>query len=160
MIGSKSAQLSCWKFPQIRRYCSISWFTRSDSSSVWGWKAVESLCSIPSFRHNSRVTCAANWGPRSEIILRGNPVRFHTLSRRSWLVCSAVIVLRHGDKIIALLCLSTTVRMLSYPLEVGRSVMKSIVMVSHTPVGISVGLIGTLIGGRILVVWQTAHPLT
>src|SRR6201999_2865441 len=102
----------------------------------------------------------ANWGPRSEIILRGNPIRFHTLSKRSWLVCSAVIVLWHGDRIMALLCWSTTVRILSYPFDMGRSVIKSIVMVSQTPVGISIGLISTLIGGRILVVWQTAHPLT
>ena len=36
MMGSSVAQLSCWKFPQIRRYCSISWFTRSDSPSVCG----------------------------------------------------------------------------------------------------------------------------
>src|SRR6202008_1980757 len=101
----------------------------------------------------------ANWGPRSEMILRGNPVRFHTLSRRSWLVCSAVMVLWQGGRMIFFLFWATTVRMLSYPFEVGRSVMKSIVMVSQTPVGISVGLIGTLVGGRILVVWQTAHPL-
>jgi len=37
--------------------------------------------------------------------------------------------------------------------------MKSIVMVSHIPCGISLGLSGTLTGGLIFVVWQMAHPL-
>ena len=89
----------------------------------------------------------------------GNPVHFHTLSSSSWLVCSAVMVLLQGDKMIALLCQLTTVRMLLYPLDVGRSVMKSIVIVSHGPSGISVGFSGTLTGGLILVVWHIAHPL-
>ena len=60
---------------------------------------------------------------------------------------------------IALLCQSTTVRILSYPFDVGRSVMKSIVIVSHIPCGILLGLSGTLTGGLIFVVWQIAHPL-
>ena len=105
------------------------------------------------------MTCAANCGPQSEIIAKGKPVRFHILSRSSWLVSTAVIFLLQGERIIALLCRSMTVRILSYPFEVGRSVMKSIVMVSHIPCGISLGLSGTLTGGLIFVVWQTAHPL-
>ena len=120
---------------------------------------MESFCFIPSFLQSSCVTCAANCGPLSEMMASGNPVRFHTLSSSSWLVCSAVIVLLQGDKIIALLCQSTTVRILSYPFDVGRSVMKSIVMVSHGPSGISLGFNGTLTGGLILVVWHVAHPL-
>ena len=52
-----------------------------------------------------------------------------------------------------------TVRMLSYPFDVGRSVMKSIVIVSHGPSGISVGFSGTLTGGHIFVVWHVAYPL-
>src|SRR6266478_699420 len=32
-----------------RRYCSIHWFFRSDSPSVWGWNAVDRFRSIPSF---------------------------------------------------------------------------------------------------------------
>ena len=105
------------------------------------------------------MTCAANCGPLSEMMASGNPVRFHTLSSSSWLVCSAVMVLLQGDKIIALLCQSTTMRILSYPFDVGRSVMKSIVIVSHGLLGISLGFSGTLTGGLILVVWHVAHPL-
>ena len=70
-----------------------------------------------------------------------------------------MMVLLQGDKMIALLWQSMTVRMLSYPFDVGRSVMKSIVIVSHGPSGISVGFSGTLTGGRIFVVWHVAHPL-
>jgi len=159
MIGSRATQLSCWKFPHIWRYCSISWFTHSDSPSVCGWKAIESFCLIPSFLQSSWVTCAANCGPRSDMIVKGKPVHFHTLFMRSWLVCSAVMVALQGDKMIALLWRSMTVRILSYPCDTGSPTMKSIVMVSQTPLGTSFGLRGTLTGGRILVVWQVAHPL-
>ena len=143
----------------MQRYCSISWLTCSDSPSVCGWNAVDSFCLISSFLQSSCVTCAANCGPRSDIIAIGNPVHFQTLSSSNWLVSTAVIFLLQGKRIIALLWRSTTVRMLSYPLDSGRSVIKSIVIVSHIPCGISFGLSGTLIGGRILVVWQIAHPL-
>ena len=52
-----------------------------------------------------------------------------------------------------------TVRILSKFANLGRSVMKSIVIVSHGPSEISLGLRGTLTRGHILVVWQVAHPL-
>jgi len=52
-----------------------------------------------------------------------------------------------------------TVRILSYPCNVGRPMMKSIVMVFQTPLETLFGLSGTLTGGRILVVWQVAHSL-
>src|SRR5579863_5882335 len=107
---------------------------------------------MPSFLHSSCVVCAANCGPRLEIMVRGKPVHFHMLSNSSWLVCSAVMVLWHGDKIIALLWQSTMVRILSYPFESGRSMMKSMVIISQTPLGMSLGFKGTLVGGRILVV--------
>ena len=98
----------------MRKYCSISWLTCSDSLSVCGWKAVESFCLIPSFLQSSCVTCATNCGPLSEIMASGNPVCFYMLSSSSWLVCSAMMVLLQGDKIIALLCRLTTVRILSF----------------------------------------------
>jgi hypothetical protein len=37
--------------------------------------------------------------------------------------------------------------------------MKSIVIVSQGPSGISVGFSGTLTDGHIFVVWHVAHPL-
>jgi hypothetical protein len=159
MIGRREAQLFCWKFPQMHRYCSISWLTCSDSLSVYGWKAVDSFCLISNFLQSSCVTYAVNCGPRSEIIALGKLVHFQTLSTSNWLVCSAIIVLLQGDRMIALLWWSTTVRMLSYPFNVGRSVMKSMVIVSHGPSEISVGFSGTLTGGYIFVVWHVAHPL-
>jgi hypothetical protein len=69
------------------------------------------------------------------------------------------MVLLQGDRMIALLWQSTTIRMLSHPFDVGRSVMKSIVIVSYGPSGISVGFSDTLTGGHIFVVWHIAHPL-
>src|SRR5712691_10407627 len=67
------------------------------------------------------------------------------------------MVALQGDKMIALLWRSTTVRMLSYPCDTGSPTMKSIVMASQTPSGTSFGLSGTFTGGHILVVWQVAH---
>jgi hypothetical protein len=101
----------------------------------------------------------ANCGPWSEIIALGKPVHFQTLSISSWLVCSVVMVLLQGDRMIVLLWQLMTMRILSYPFDVGRSVMKSIVIVSYGPSGISVGFSGTLTGGCIFVVWHVAHPL-
>ena len=65
---------------------------------------MESFCLIPSFLQSSCVTCAANCGPLLEMMASGNPVHFQILSSSSWLVCSAVMVLLQGDKMIALLC--------------------------------------------------------
>ena len=143
----------------MHRYCSISWLTCLDSPSICGWKAVDSFCLIPSFLQSSCITCAANCGPWSEIITLGKLVHFQTLSTSTWLVCSAIMVLLQGDRMIALLWWSTTVRILLYPFDVGRSVIKSIVIISHGPSEISVGFSSTLTGGRIFVVWHVAHPL-
>ena len=52
-----------------------------------------------------------------------------------------------------------TVRILLYPFDVGRSMMKSIVIVSYGPLGISVGFSGTLTSGHIFVVWPVVHLL-
>jgi hypothetical protein len=60
---------------------------------------------------------------------------------------------------IALLWQLTTVRILSYPFDVERSVIKSIVIISHGPSGILVSFSGTLTGGHIFIVWHVAHPL-
>jgi hypothetical protein len=158
-MGRREAQSFCWKFPQIYRYCSISWLTHSDSPSICRWKAVDSFCMIPSFLQSSCITCAANCGPLSKMIALGKPVCFQTLSTSSWLVYSTVMVLLQGDRMIALLWQSMTVRMLSYPFDIGRSVMKSIVIVSHGPSEILVSFSGTLTGGHIFVVWHIAHPL-
>jgi len=62
------------------------------------------------------------------------------------------MVLWQGNKIMALLCRSTTVRIKSYLFNTGKSMIKSIVMVSQMPYGISFGFSGTLTGGLILVV--------
>ena len=59
----------------------------------------------------------------------------------------------------ALLCQSTTIKIESYPFDTGKSMIKSIIMVSQMPCSISLGFSGTLTGGLILVVWQVAHPL-
>ena len=37
--------------------------------------------------------------------------------------------------------------------------MKSMVMVFQMPIGISVGFVGTLTGGRILFIWQVVHSV-
>jgi hypothetical protein len=93
------------------------------------------------------------------MIALGKLVCFQTLSTSSWLICSVVIVLLQEDRMIALLWWSTTVRILSYPFNIVRSVMKSIVIISYGPLEISVGFSGTLTSGCIFVVWHVAHSL-
>src|SRR5437660_357240 len=118
-MGRREAQSFCWKFSQMHRYCSISWLTYLDSLSICGWKAVDSFCLILSLLQSSYVTCMVNCGPWSKIIALGKPVCFQTLSTSSWLIYSIVMVLLQRDRMIALLWWSTTVRILSYPFNVG-----------------------------------------
>ncbi len=56
-----------------RRYCSIHWFFRSDSPSVWGWNAVDRFHSMPSFSERALPKCKVNLGSQSLIILVGSP---------------------------------------------------------------------------------------
>src|SRR5579864_2423315 len=110
------------------------------------------------FFQTSLVNAAANWGPLSEIIVLGSPVLFHTFSIKISDVPGAVIVLLQGVKIAALLNRSTTTNNESYPCDSGKSVMKSIVIVSHGLSGISLGFKGTGLLGAFLVAWQVAQP--
>ena len=160
MNGSRSAQLSTWKLQNTWRYCSNSWLTHSVSPSVCRWNTVDREDLTPSFSHISHITFDANWGPLSDITFLGRPVRFHTWLMYNCNVSSAVIVLLHGANITALLRRSTTTSSASYPFDVGRSVMKSMVIISHMSVGISLGFKGTWVLGRDFVDWQTAQPST
>ena len=114
----------------------------------------------PSFSHISRIAFDANWGPLSDITFLGRPVRFHTWSIYNCDVSLAVIVLLHGANIMALLRQSTTTSSESYPFDVGRSVIKSMVIISHISVGISLGFSSTWVLGHDFVDWQTAQPST
>src|SRR6266478_9501807 len=56
-----------------RRYCSIHWFFRSDSPSVWGWNTVDRFRSMPSFSERDLPKWDVNLGSRSLIIFVGRP---------------------------------------------------------------------------------------
>ena len=112
----------------------------------------------PSFSHISHITFDANWGPLSDMTFLGRPVHFHTWLMYNCDVSSAMIVLLHGANIVALLRWSTTTSSELYPFDVGRSVMKSMVIISHISVGILLGFRGTWVLGHDFVDWQTAQP--
>jgi hypothetical protein len=57
----------------------------------------------PSLFHTSCMTLDTNWGPLSDITWCGSLVHLQMLSMYSLEVSSAVIVLVHGDIIVALL---------------------------------------------------------
>ena len=97
----------------------------------------------PSLFQISCMTFEANWGPLSDMTCCGRPVRLQTLSRYNCAVSSAVIVLLQGVTMTALLRQSTTTNRESYPLEVGRSVIKSMVITPQTLVGTWFGRKGT-----------------
>lgn len=91
---------------------------------------MESFDLTPRCEHSSWKTFDANCGPRSEIIIFGNPNRLNTLSRYSFAVPIASIVLVHGIMATPLVTSwsTTTMRELN-PLDSGRAVIKSMVMV-------------------------------
>jgi len=55
------------------RYCSTHWFFRSESPSVWGWKAVDRFCWMPSFSVRALPNWEVNLGSQLLIILVGKP---------------------------------------------------------------------------------------
>src|SRR5277367_2274760 len=80
-------------------------------------------------RPNSLKTCAANWGPLSEIALSGSPYRWYKEFRSIDVVPMASIVLWQGYKFTPFEDpWSTMTKIESKPSDKGRSVMKSIVM--------------------------------
>ena len=92
------------------------------------WKAVDMVDLMPSLLQISCMTFEANWGPLSEMTCSGSPMCLQMLSRYNCAVLSAVIVLLHGVMMTALLRRSTTTKIESCPLQVGRSMTKSIVI--------------------------------
>src|SRR5277367_6197283 len=80
-------------------------------------------------RPNSLKTCAANWGPLSEIALSGSPYLWYKEFRSIDAVPMVSIVLWQGSKITPLEdTWSTTTKIQSKPSDKGRSVIKSIVI--------------------------------
>ena len=118
----------------------------------------------PSSFRSSRKALDANWGPLSEIILSGSPKRLYRFSNNNLAVCSEVIVLLHGTRIIPFESpWSTTTRIESYPSACGRSVIKSIEQFANSLVDVapSVGIYAGFDGVRsILNCWQIPHPCT
>ena len=69
----------------------------------------------------------ANWGPRSEMILSGNPNLLYKFLNKSWAIPSVVIILSHGIRITPFVRpWSTTTNIESNPSDNGRSIIKSI----------------------------------
>src|SRR5712671_3513701 len=81
-----------------RRYCSIHWFLRSESPSVWGWNAVDKFCLAPILLARARPKCDVKRGSRSEIIFDGSPNHRYTLSKYSWATPGPIIVVAQGRK--------------------------------------------------------------
>ena len=57
----------------VHKYCSTHWFFHLDKPSVWGWKAVDRFCWIPSFLVSALLKWDVNWGSLSLIIFVGRP---------------------------------------------------------------------------------------
>ena len=76
---------------------------------------------IPNNLRSSTKAFDANWGPRSDIILSGSPKCLYKFSNYSCAVPSAMIVFKHGIRIIPSLILDQLLRGWSHVplLEVG-----------------------------------------
>src|SRR5258708_9347024 len=126
-IGSQVDQSSGWLEVMRHRYCSTHWFFRSDSPSVWGWKAVDRFCWIPRHAVSAFPKCDVKRGSRSVISFMGSPNHRYTWSRYSWAIPTPVIVVEHGRNMALrehpwLMMVS----MASWPRMGGRPVMRSI----------------------------------
>src|SRR6266702_3921215 len=129
--GKYACQLSCRSFTQNCRYCSSHWFVRSDCPSIRGWYAVDMFCVVPVALHSPRMKREANFRSLSLMNLSGSPNRGNTCWTIRPAVSSAVILSLHGMKRAALVqSWSVTVRIASYPCEMGNLVMKSNATVS------------------------------
>ena len=110
-----------------RRYCSTHWFFYSDRPSVWGWNAVDRFCSTSSLRANDLPKCDMNLGLRSLITFVGRPYHLYTWSMYNCAIPSPVIFIVHGRNTAAQeQPWSTMVRIMSFPLCIGRPVIRSI----------------------------------
>src|SRR3984893_12768548 len=162
-IVSHLSQSSCVFAAKSRRYCSIHWFFRSVSPSVWGWYAVlRFLCAWIALT-NSVANDDVKRGSLSEMIRLGNPNHRYTLSKYNWAISAPVIVVLHGRKSAALVHpWSTIVRIASYPLLGGSCVIRSMATTSNGTAVIGTGIrySGVAFFGRFLFCWQTAHPST
>ena len=118
------AQLFCLCDVYGLRYCSIQVFILSVWPSVLGWKAVDRT---PRLQHNACEKVDAKWGSRSDMILFGIPNQGTRCFRYLLATPGPSIVLWHGMNLAALEHpWSTMVRIESKPLDLGRSVMRSI----------------------------------
>src|SRR5271155_963638 len=104
--------------------------------------------SMPRSRPNSRNAWEVNCGPRSDIALSGSPYRLYKEFRRIFAVPIASIVLSQDSKITPFVePWSTTTKIESKPSEVGRPVIKSMVIkekgqVAKDLIGCNGGLVG------------------
>src|ERR1700744_589532 len=115
-----------------RRYCSSHWLVRSDCPSVRGWYAVEIFCRIPRILHSSRMNFDANRGSLSLMNLSGSPNLTKTYLTYNAAMSSAVDASRHGISTAAFVqSWSVTVRMESYPCDIGNFIMRSMVTVAN-----------------------------
>ena len=139
-MGNQSAHLSWFSAVNNQRYCWRSWFICSVCPSVCGWCTVDNLGVMPRHLHKSFMTCDVNWGPRSDTIEHGSLWFFHMLNRYSFVVSSAVTIFVVGMNSISFENWSTTTKIESYLLDIGRSMVKSAVMSTHSLWGTSSGL--------------------
>src|SRR5712672_4132527 len=95
---SHRLQSPCCAFAMRRRYCSTHWFFRSESLSVWGWKAVDRFCLAPILLASARPKWEVKWGSRLEMIFDGRPNHRYTLSKYNWATPGPVIVVVQGRK--------------------------------------------------------------
>ena len=87
---------------------------------------MENLTSYFNRRASSCVNAEANWGPRSEIRVSWRPKHLNTLSKKSWAILAASMVLRQGARITPLVRPWLTTTKIESKVEEGeRSVMRS-----------------------------------
>ena len=131
--------------------------------SVLGWNIVLRFCLIHMALHSVLTKFPVNLGSLLDMMHLGIPYQGKRCWRYSSTTSSLVISLLHSMNLVALEHpWSTMVRMVSYPLDLSRSVIKSMETYWKGPssVGVMKWCKGAWGSQIVLLSWHLAHPLT
>ena len=130
----------CWPavITHLRIYSRVQW-TRSVCPSDSGWNAVEGCKEVFQASSNPFQKLDRNLGSLSQTILLGRPCYLTTTATKAWAKVLAVVSDCKGMKWACFENLSTTVRILQYPLLTGKSTIRSMEISTHGRSGIGKG---------------------
>src|SRR5258708_21704598 len=144
---------------KTQRQALISWFTHSVCLSVCGWYEVEGVSQMSRSVASSLEKLDTKVLPLSLITTSGSPWCLQTCLRKRHATPTESIVVTVGTAWMHLDSLSTTMRMVLYPLDSGSCPIVSMEMTSQLQLGIWLGIsFPTFYVRKYLQQLQVSHP--